>query len=94
MSDRYFDAAPTALTIPKRGALAIYAGEKSRKLADGCVSMGLRGPLLIMPPEMWTDGEKLMEDIAQMLNENAGRFFDSAKDKQAEHDRRVLAGEI
>lgn len=94
MGDDYFTAAPTALTIPKRGALAIYAGEKPRKLADGGVSMGLRGPLLIMPPEMWIDGEEMMADIARLLNENADRFFDSAKDKQAEHDRRVLAGEI
>lgn len=94
MAEEYFTAAPTACTIPRRGAMAIYCGEKDRINEQGQRVMSLRGPLLLMPPEMWTDGEETMQRIARLLNDNAALFFDSAKDKQAEHDRRVLAGEL
>ncbi|VDC28258.1 hypothetical protein [Pseudogemmobacter humi] len=95
MFDRdYFTVESTACTIPKRGAQAIVCGDKPRKNKDGKTSYSLRAPLLIMPPEMWSDPDETMQRIVRVLNENAALFFDSAKDRQAEHDRRVLAGEI
>ena len=75
---QYFTTESTACTIPKRGALAIYCGDAPRKNDDGTTSRSLRGPLLLMPPDMWSDGEKTGALVAQVLNENAHRFFPAA----------------
>ena len=94
MADRdYFTVDPTSCTIPKRGALAIYCGDKPRRNADGSTTHSLRAPLLIMPQEMWHDPEETMLKVAAVLNQHASVFFPSAPDRQAEHDRAVLAGE-
>lgn len=83
MSERdYFTVQETSLTIPRSGALAIFAGDKPRKNADGTTSHSLRGPLLLMPQEMWTDAEETIAKIAKLLNDNAHLFFDSAKQKE------------
>lgn len=75
---RYFEVEPTALTIPSRGALAIYCGDAPRRHPNGTTSFSIRGPLLLMPPEMWTDAEATMAKIAKVLNDHAHLFFDSA----------------
>lgn len=75
----YFEADRTACTIPTRGARAIICGDKPRKNADGTTSYTLRGPLLIMPNDMWGDPDEIMEKVARILNEHAAEFFDSAK---------------
>ncbi len=75
----YFTVMGTALTIPKRGARAIYAGDLPRKNANGTTSYSLRAPLLIMPPEMFDDEEEVLNRVAALLNDNAHLFFDSAK---------------
>lgn len=75
----YFSVEGTALTIPKRGALAIYCGDAPRRNEEeGTTSFSLRGPLLLMPQEMWDDPEGTMAKIAKVLNDNAHLFFDSA----------------
>lgn len=80
MEDKpYFTAETTSLTLPKRGCLAIYAGEKPRKNANGSTSYSMRGPMLIMPNDMWHDDKDLIEKVAKLLNDNAHLFFDSAK---------------
>ena len=87
---QYFTVEPTACTIPKRGALAIYCGDAPRRNeADGTTSYSLRGPLLIIPPYMWGDPEGIAEKVATVLNENASLFFDSAKSAamEASHDQ-------
>ncbi len=78
MSDEYFTVEATALTIPERGAMAIYAGDKPRKNADGTTSYSMRAPLLLMPEGMFHDEAALLQKIAKLLNENAHLFFDSA----------------
>ena len=86
---QYFTAEPTACTIPKRGALAIYCGDASRRNeAEGTISYSLRGPLLIIQPGMWGDPEGIAEKVAKVLNDNASLFFDSAKSDKMEtsHD--------
>lgn len=75
----YFTVAPCSLTIPRRGALAIFCGDKPKKNDDGTTSYSLRGPLLLMPPELWDEGPETMAKVAQVLNDNAHLFFDSAK---------------
>lgn len=88
----YFTVEETSATIPSRGALAIFAGDKPRKNADGSTSHSLRGPLLLMPQEMWSDADETMAKIAKLLNDNAHLFFDSAKAKEpAPGPRDVLA---
>ncbi len=83
MADRdYFTVQETSLTIPRSGALAIFAGDKPRKNADGSTSHSLRGPLLLMPQEMWSDAEETIAKVAKLLNDNAHLFFDSAKTEE------------
>lgn len=78
---KYFTVEGTACTIPKRGALAIYCGDAPRRNeADGTTSYSLRGPLLIIPPEIWGDPEGTAAKVAQVLNENAHIFFDSSSE--------------
>lgn len=79
MSDAYFTVDETALTIPKRGAKAIYAGEKPRKNADGTTTHSMRAPLLLMPSGMFQDEDAIIQKIVDLLNDNAAMFFDSAK---------------
>lgn len=88
----YFTVQETSLTIPRSGALAIFAGDMPRKNADGSTSHSLRAPLLLMPQELWTDADETLEKIAKLLNDNAHLFFDSAKAKElAPELRDVLA---
>ena len=47
----------------------------------------LRGPLLIIPPDMWGDPEGIAEKVAKVLNDNASLFFDSAKIDKTETSR-------
>ena len=94
----YFTVEPTSLTIPRSGALAIFCGDKPKKHPDGGTSFSLRGPLLLMPQEMWDDPDETMAKVARVLNENAHLFFSSAKapakaaaDVLAERDRQISA---
>lgn len=75
----YFEIEETALTIPKRGCKAIYAGDKPRKNADGTTIFSMRAPLLLMPPGMFKDEDEVLRKIVDLLNANAALFFDSAK---------------
>ena len=78
----YFTVEGTACVIQKRGAMAIYCGDKTKHNADGTRSFSLRGPLLLMPPDMWSDGDETLRLIVKLLNDNAHLFFDSAKKEQ------------
>ena len=72
----------------REGAEAItmtYCGDAPRRNeAEGTTSYSLRGPLLIIPPDMWRDPEGIAEKVAKVLNDNASLFFDSAKNDQME----------
>lgn len=82
MSDhQYFTAQPTSLTIERSGALAIFCGDAPRKTETG-TSHSLRGPLFIMPQEMWEDADETARIAAEVLNANANRFFESAKGRE------------
>ena len=74
----YFTVETTTLTIPKSGCIAIYAGEKPRRLEDGRTSYSLRAPLFLVPPDMFHNENEVIEKVAKLLNENAHLFFDSA----------------
>ena len=81
---QYFTVESTACTIPKRGALAIYCGDAPRRNeAEKTTSYSLRGPLLIIPPDIWDDPEGTAAKVASVLNENAHLFFSSAKPDQS-----------
>lgn len=79
---QYFTVDATACTIPERGALAIYCGDRPKRHDDGTTSHSLRGPLLVLPPDMWGDPEGIMAKVAKVLNDNAHLFFDSAPKQQ------------
>ena len=80
MMDRdYFTVEETALTIPKRGAKAIYAGDRPRKNANGTTSYSMRAPLLLMPSGMFQNEDAVLQKIVDLLNANASAFFESAK---------------
>lgn len=89
----YFTVEPTALTIPTRGALAIYCGDAPRKNDDGSTSLPLRAPLLLMPQDMFRNPDQAMQKVAAALNAHAAEFFDSAQgatpadDLRAENER-------
>lgn len=79
---KYFTVEATIFTIPERGALAIVCGDAPRRNeAEGTTSYSLRGPLLIMPPDLWNDQEEIAARVAQLLNENAHVFFESAREQ-------------
>ena len=79
MADRkYFTVESTSLTIRKSGSLAIYCGDRPRRNADGSTSHSLRAPMAIIPPELFDDEEERAETLAEVLNENAHRFYKSA----------------
>ena len=76
----YFTVEHTACTIPKRGALAIVCGDAPRRNVEaGTTSYSLRGPLFVIPPDMWDDAEEVARKVAKLLNDNAHLFFSSAK---------------
>jgi hypothetical protein len=79
VAENYFTVETTSLTIPKRGAKAIYAGDKPRKNADGTTSFSMRAPLLLMPEGMFKDEDEVLRKVVDLLNVNAAIFFDSAK---------------
>jgi hypothetical protein len=86
MRDKYFEVQFTAYRDkrPRTGdVVAIYAGEKPRKNADGTTSMSLRFPALIVS-EYTADGKEFAEKVAELLEENAHRFFSSAAHPEAE----------
>lgn len=76
----YFTVEATACTIQKRGALAIIVGD-APKWDDKAqtTSYSMRAPLLVMPPDMFSDAEETLRKVADVLNENAARFFSSAR---------------
>lgn len=75
---KYFTVETTSLTLRKSGSLAIYCGDASRRNADGSTSHSLRAPLAIIPPELFDDEDEMATTIAEVLNENAHRFYKSA----------------
>jgi len=79
VAENYFTVETTSLTIPKRGAKAIYAGDKPRKNADGTTSFSMRAPFLLMPEGMFKDEDEVLRKVVDLLNANAAIFFDSAK---------------
>ena len=83
---RYFTVEPTALTIPKRGALAIYCGDAPTRYPDGRASHQLRAPMLLIPPDMFTDTAEIANEVAKVLNENAHRFYPNAPKPSASDD--------
>lgn len=75
----YFTVESTACTIPKRGAMAIYCGDAPKLDDEGRVtSFSLRAPLLIMPPDFFSDEEETLRKVVGVLNKNAGFFYSSA----------------
>lgn len=78
MSKDYFTVESTALTIRKSGALAIWAGDKPRKNENGSTSYSLRAPLLILPQDLFENGEEELRKVCYLLNQHAHLFFSSA----------------
>lgn len=77
---RYFEVERTALTIPRRGALAIYCSDTPRRDPEtGTTTFSLRAPLLLIPDEMFEDAQEIAEKVARILNDHAGEFYSSAK---------------
>lgn len=78
MRERYFEA--TAYREARKRSetvFAIYAGEKSRKNPDGSTSAFMRFPALIVS-EYTANGDEFAKTVADVLEENASRFFASA----------------
>jgi hypothetical protein len=85
MRERYFEAEPTAYREARKRSetvFAIYAGEKSRKNPDGSTSAFLRFPALIVS-EYTANGDEFAKTVADVLEENASRFFASATSSDA-----------
>ena len=75
---KYFTVETTSLTLRKSASLAIYCGDRPRRNADGSTSHSLRAPMAIIPPELFDDEDEMATTIAEVLNENAHRFYKSA----------------
>lgn len=77
---KYFEAMQTTYRVPKdqQVCIAIYAGDAPRKNENGDTVHQLRMPIVLMT-ENFTNAEETARLIAEILNENAGRFFDSAR---------------
>ncbi|MBC7282624.1 hypothetical protein [Hoeflea sp.] len=76
----YFKVEGTACTIPRPGARAIICGDAPRYDDDAkTASYPMRAPLLIMPPDMFSNADETLGMVADVLNENAARFFSSAQ---------------
>lgn len=76
----YFTVEATACTIQKRGAQAIVCGDAPRRDdEEKTTSYSMRAPLLLMPPDIFEDAEDTLRKVADVLNENAARFFSSAQ---------------
>lgn len=80
MSRDYFTVEHTSLTIPKRGALAIYCGDRPTKNADGSTTHSLRVPLFLIPEDIVGNAEEIAREVSAILNAHADRFFASAKE--------------
>lgn len=86
MREKYFEVQFTAYRDKRprtADVVAIYAGEKPRKNENGTTSMSLRFPALIVS-EYTADGKEFGEKVAELLEENAHRFFSSAANTEAE----------
>ena len=80
---KYFTVEKTSLTLRKPGCLAIYCGDSPRRNADGSTNHSLRAPMAIIPNEMFDDEEGMAGMIADVLNENAHRLYNSARQSTA-----------
>lgn len=89
-----FHLAATAMTIQQRGALAIYAGPKTQVMPDGTRRIGMNAPMLIMPPQVFSEPRSIMERVAKILNANDTAFFGAGETAQSAHDRQVLSGAL
>lgn len=76
---KYFTVETTSLTLRKSGSLAIYCGDSPRRNADGSTNHSLRAPMAIIPPELFDEEEEMATTIGEVLNENAHRFYKSAR---------------
>ena len=86
---QYFSVKTTSIKVKQSGALAIYCGEAPRKMANGRTALSMRWPLFIMPPEMFSDADKVMQKACDLLNANAHLFFDSAPKPVADLEAEV-----
>lgn len=76
---KYFTVETTSLTRLPHLATAIYCGDRPRQNADGSTNHSLRAPMAIIPPELFDDEEEMAATIGEVLNENAHRFYKSAR---------------
>jgi hypothetical protein len=75
----YFSAQMTTAGIPKRAErVAIYAQGAPKQHEDGSKSIHLNWPMLILS-EFAADPAKIAKTVADVLNENAHRFFFDAE---------------
>jgi hypothetical protein len=75
----YFSAQMTTAGIPKRvERVAIYAQGAPKQHEDGSKSIHLNWPMLILS-EFAVDPAKIAKTVADVLNENAHRFFPDAE---------------
>lgn len=76
---RYFEAEPTSGGVPRDDRIGIVVGDAPRRdEAIGTTTHSIRFPALIVA-EWVKDPEAFAREVAEVLNENAGRFFESAR---------------
>lgn len=74
----YFSAQMTTAGIPKRAErVGIYAQAAPKTNNDGSRSIGLNWPMLVLS-EYAAEPARLAKVVAEVLNENAHRFFPDA----------------
>lgn len=105
MEHRYFTVSECSIDIvypgtrrkTGEGSLAIYAQDAPSRDAEGRVrSFSFNAPVLLVT-DWFSPKQEIAAEVAALLNAHAAEFFPSAQtreQRQAAHDRRVLAGEI
>jgi len=105
MEHQYFTVAESSIDLvyphadneDGTGSLAIFAQDAPSRDADGRVrGMKFSAPVLLVT-DWFSPKQEIAAEVAALLNTHAAEFFPSAltrEQRQAAHDRRVLAGEI
>jgi|GEM_PF-6477303 len=61
--------------------IAIHFTDKPQRLADGRISLAVGGPCLVVTA-LVEEPDRFAEEVAAVLQENAHRFFASARDAE------------
>ena len=78
----YFTVGNASSVANPEDGLCLFAGEAPTRNPNGSTNFSLRAPAILIS-EIISDRQNIASVLAEVLNENAHRFFSSATDTQA-----------